>query len=343
MKTRHDNWMGITLVLLSGVLCGEGNAEPVYGVTGSPGENSGLGYLTAPSLSPGHILRPSLIFVLPMMGTKGSQWIDFDVHRANVWNDVPDQYLIDGEWIRSTFRYSYAVRDDVSVGVALPIIGRTGGFADSAIENFHKALRLGNANRDQYPRNRSLITVNNHGVTETVVEGESWGIGDVSAFAVARLTEGTCVWPAVTVQGEVFFPTGNEDELRWMGSPAIALSSVASKRLWGSPFIAFMGVGFQYCNADDISVIRIRDEQFSGLTGVEYQYSPSLGLVVQYLLSTAVAKYYYAFAKPSHEVSAGFKWRMGANDALELAMVENVAVFQNSADIGVHLAFSRRL
>jgi len=331
-------------VLLLGWLCNEGNADPVYGgADDAAHENTGLGYLTAPSLSPGHILRPSSIFVPSAIGARGTERVDFDSHWGNVWNYTPNQYMIDGEWIRSTVRYSYAVKDNVSFGLAVPIVGRTGGFMDSPIEHFHSAFQLGNANRDQFPRNRSLITVNDKGVARTVVEGDSWGLGDVSGFVQSRLTEGTSVLPAVTFQGEMFLPTGNETELRGMGAPALAVSSVASKRLGGGPYLMFLGLGFQYCDADDIVMIRIRDEQITGLAGVEYQYSKSLGFVVQYLASSAVAKHYYAFAKPSHEVSAGFKWRVNARESLELAVVENVAVFQNSADIGVHFAYGRRL
>jgi hypothetical protein len=260
-----------------------------------------------------------------------------------VWNYKPNEYMIDGEWIRSSFRYSYAVKDDTSVGLAVPVIGRMGGFADSSIEWFHSAVGLENANREQFTRNRSLITVTDQGVNRVVAEGESWGIGDVSAFVVSSLTEGTHGLPAVTVQGEVFLPTGNEDELRGMGAPAISLSSVASKRLWASPLISYLGVGIQYCDADDVAMIRIRDEQVSGLAGLEYQYSPTLSVLLQYLISSPVAKHYYALAKPSHEVSFGFKWRVGSDATLELAMVENIVVFKNSVDIGVHLAFGRRL
>ena len=331
-------------LLLMGGLSGVGHAEPSYvGTENSSYENTGLGYLTAPSLSPGHILRPSSLFALPTLGPKGSEQIDFDFHWANIWNYTPDQYMIDGEWIRSTLRYSYAVKDYLSLGVALPFIGRTGGIADSSIEDFHKAFHLGKADRNQFPQNRSLVTVTDHGTVDTVVEGESWGIGDVSAFAVSRLTEGTRVWPAVTVQGEVFLPTGNEDELRGMGVPSVAASSVMSKRLWASPFISYLGFGIHYCDAENIAKIHVRDEQMSALAGLEYQHSKSLGFMFQYLLSSPLAMNYLALAKPTHEVSGGFKWRVGRYSSLEVSVVENIIVFQNSADIGINLAYGRRL
>lgn len=330
-------WLVGSIVL--GWCCLEGMAVPVYGDPSC--ENTGLGYLTAPSLSPGHILRPSSIFVLPVLGDKGTDRIDYDFHWANVWNYRPNQYMIDGEWIRSTLRFSHAVRDDLTVGLAVPVVGRTGGFADSMIENFHSSFHLGNANRDQFPADRSLITVMGPDGLFTVAEGESWGIGDISFFAVSRLTRGTCLWPAIVVQGEVSLPSGDPDELRGTGSTAIALSTVASKRLGASPVISFVGLGFQYCDSENIGAIEFRDEQYTGLAGLEYQYSESLALLVQYLISSPVAREYFEFSDPSHEVSAGAKWRSQQGTMVELAVVENVAVFKNSADIGLHLAIGR--
>lgn len=337
-------WLGLVVVLLMGPVCREGKAAPVHeGDAYSASENTGGGYLMAPSLSPGHNLRPSPMFALPAMEAAGTGRVDFDVHWGNLWNYKPDQYMIDGEWSRNALRYSYAVEDDLSVGLAVPIIGRTGGFTDSAIEKFHSVLKMGNAERNIVERNRSLATVTDAGGTHTVAEDESWGIGDVSAFVSYRLTEGTSYLPAVTVQAEVFLPTGDEHELRGLGGPAIAVSSVASKRLGASPFVTFLGVGFSYCDAVDIEAIKVRDEQISGLAGVGYQYSRSLEFLVQYLVNSPWADNYFALSKPSHEISVGFKWCAGPDYTVELAMDENLFVFQNSADIGVHFAIGRRL
>lgn len=333
---------GIMLAVACGCLAGD--PRPVSAGCGDvSGENTGLGYLTAPSLSPGHILRPSSIFVLPTPGAKGAERLDFDFHWGNVWNYTPDKFMIDGEWLRSSLRYSYALKETVSVGVAVPVVGRMGGFTDPAIETFHKSFGLGDGGQKDFPANQSRIAFNTSGATNVVAEGDSWGLGDLSVFGTAQLTPGTHVWPAVTVQAELFFPTGDQDQLRGMGSPAIALSSAASKRLGASPFISFLGLGFQYCDSEDLSVIEFHNEQYSGLVGLEYQYSRTFCLLVQYLISSPVATDYYAFSESCHEVSAGIKWRVENGSSFELAVVENIAVFKNSADIGLHLAYGRNL
>jgi hypothetical protein len=99
----------------------------------------------------------------------------------------------------------------------------------------------------------------------------------------------------------------------------------------------------EYHDSEDIGGIKFNNELFSGLAGLAYEYSKSLSFNLQYLISSPVAKDYFAYSDPSEDVSFGFKWRSRNGSALELAMTENVDNFQNSADITVHLAFGRRL
>ena len=294
-------------------------------------------------MSPGHILRPSSLFVLPIPGPAGSTWVDLDLHWANIWDYQRDHYLVDGEWIRSDVRLTYAAQDTTSVGIDIPIIGRTGGFADPLIEDFHKAFHLGNAHRDEFPQNRSSVIIYEEGVKHTIAEGDSWGIGDVAGFVAKRISDGTQILPAITLQGQISLPTGSKDQLRGMGAPAVAVGAIASKRLWSSPFILFGGPGYQYCTADELAGLELHKDEWSGLGGIAYQYSPSLSLIAQYLVSSPVAKDADEFSKPCHEVSVGFKVRMASHASLEFAVVENVAIFDNSADISAHLCFGTSL
>jgi hypothetical protein len=305
-------------------------------------DNAGLGCLSAPSLSPGHILRANPLFLVPRCAQRGTREVIFDAHWANIWNYDSKHYLIDGEWIRGDVRFQYAVDDRLSAGVYVPIMGRTGGFADETIEGFHTALHLGNSHREVFPRNRSVVQVTNGGGTRRLAEGDSWGVGDVAGFVGWQVTDGNAVWPQVMLQGQVTAPTGESDELRGLGEASAAAGMVFSKRLWDSAFILFAGAGIFYCGADEFLGIELNHEEHSGLVGLEYQYSSSLSLVLQSLSSSPVARDYHAFSKGSHEVSVGFKWRRQDHTLVELSVVENVAVFKNSADIGIHLALGRR-
>jgi hypothetical protein len=56
-----------------------------------------------------------------------------------------------------------------------------------------------------------------------------------------------------------------------------------------------------------------------------------------------VAKEYFGFAGPSHEISVGFKWRVTPNTILEFAVVENILIYNNSRNIGANLCLGFNL
>jgi hypothetical protein len=231
--------------------------------------------------------------------------------------------------------------DSMSAGLLIPVVGRNGGFADSMIEEFHKIFRLSNAEREQFPRNKCRMQGTLNGETLTITEGSSWGIGDLAPFIVLHW-EGTRARPSITLQGQVSFPTGDEDEVQGLGDPSAGISLLSYKRLWTGPVIIFGGCGFSCCRADEIAGLQIRKEVYSGLLGFEYEYSSSVSLIVQYLGSSAIAKDYAAFSDPCHEVSTGVKWWLNDSFTLEFAVTENVAIFENSTDIGAHLSFAHQ-
>lgn len=304
--------------------------------------NMGLGYLTAPSLSPGHILRPSSIFLLPNCSREDSLDLSVDVQWANVFCYKPDQFLIDGEWVRSSARLQYGVSDPVSVGILVPVMGRTGGFADSSIEKFHETFNMGTADRDQFPRNECVGWIASNGSTQNVVRGDSWGIGDIALYAVVK-RPGSETLPSVTLQFQASLPTGNEDQLEGLGASSLSVSAVTSKRLGASPLIVFGGAGFFYCPNHELAGIELYRTEYSLLLGISCEYSRSLSFVIQELSSSPVAREYYEFSESSNELSVGVKWRVGDSAILEFAVMENLFTADNSADIGAHIAVMRRL
>jgi hypothetical protein len=301
-------------------------------------DNAGLGYLAAPSLSPGHILRPNTMFLLPRSNPQGTWEADLDSHWANLFLYKPHSYLIDGEWLYTDLKLSYALEDGLSVGVAVPMIGRGGGFSDSLIEGFHDALHLSKGHRTEFPRNQSIVQVVQGGKTNTLVKGDAWNIGDVGGFVVWEATPGDRHLPSVTFQMQGTVPTGDAGELEGLSEPSGSLGVVLSKRLWDSPLLAIGGVGLFYCPADDILGIKATREEHSGLLGVEYQYSRSLSLIAQNLSTSPVAADFFQFSHPTHELSVGFKWRFSKSGIVECAFVENIITYDNSADFGLHFA-----
>lgn len=325
--------------VLTFFLCTGERTLAVGGARDSDG--AGLGYLTAPSASPGHILRPSSLFLQPGNVRKRSFEGSFDLHWANVWCYDREHYLFDGEWIRADTRIQYGLTDSLSAGLVLPVMGRTGGFADSMIEGFHKTFDMDNANREQFPRDRSRVSVTREdGTARNVVAGDSWGVGDVAFFAILKRPD---LWVAPSVMIQCSLPTGDEDELEGLGSPSISVSTVGNRRIGKSPVHAFAGVGVSYCPEDGPAGIELNPVIYSGLFGLECHLAPRWSLVTQMLSSSPPAEDFGEFSDSCHELSVGCKWRTGDAAVLELTFVENVLTFDNSSDIAMHFSIGRRL
>lgn len=313
---------------------------------GSPGggiDNTGLGYLMAPSLSPVHTLRPSPIFAGTARQPQGSWEVGFDAQWANIWDYDADRYLIDGEWYRVNTRVAYSVRADLSVGLDVPFCARSSGFADSGIEDFHDVFGMSNSDRRSFPSNRTLIQMTDDEGTRTVVLGDSWGIGDAIGFVIWQASQGDALWPAVAIHGQVTVPTGDDQELEGLGEPSAALGVVLSKRLWSSDFLVHSGLGYFYSPADELGGIRLQHEEYSGLVGFEYQCSERLSLVAQELTSSAAVEDCAGLSRSCYELSVGLRWRVGTRTTFEASVGENVGVFDNSADVALHVLMARTL
>jgi uncharacterized protein DUF3187 len=303
--------------------------------------HEGLGYLTAPSSSPGLILRPSSIFLQPGNPQPHSFEGSVDVHWANIWCYEPDLYLLDGEWIRLETRLQYGLTDSLSMGVILPVVARSGGGTDSIIEDFHRTFHLGNANREKFPQDQSLIWAKgDDGTTRSIADGDSWGIGDILIFAVLKRPD---LWAAPTLMIQCSFPTGDEKELEGLGAPSLSLSTVMTKQIGQSPVNVFVGLGIFFCPEEELFEMEFNRFVYSGMAGLEYRITSSVSLVMQALSSSPVAKNFGEFSESTHELGVGVKWRARDSMVMEFAVVENLVNFKNSADIAAHFSVWRRM
>jgi len=62
-----------------------------------------------------------------------------------------DQMQVDGEFLRTTLWVKEGLTDRIEVGIELPFLHNTGGFMDSAIEDFHDFFGFPQGKRDKNP------------------------------------------------------------------------------------------------------------------------------------------------------------------------------------------------
>ena len=65
-------------------------------------------------------------------------------------------------------------------------------------------------------------------------------------------------------------------------------------------------------------------------------------MIVQELSNSGVARDYYDFSLPTHELLIGAKQKLFDNLTLEYGVIENLFIFENSIDFGISFGISYR-
>ena len=116
---------------------------------------------------------------------------------------------------------SRTIKERLLIGLSVPYISRTGGFADRAIGNFHNTFGLKNFSRGNEPRNRALIQFTSKDGESRRIEGSSSGIGDLVLYGSYLLRKGDKDRSALSTQISLSLPTGDEDQLEGTGEVGI--------------------------------------------------------------------------------------------------------------------------
>ena len=301
--------------------------------------NVGKAPLTIPSLSPGHLFRPNATAATPSYAPKESFVLYNSLTWGNIWNLNEEHYKIDGEWLLLTTKASYVLCDGVEIGASIPAIARTGGFADSLIEDFHDLFDLSNADREKYPNNEMTIEVNTPDGKKTSYQEKGWGLGDISLFSSWILTRGGRILPCTVIEAGITLPTGDEDKLLGIGDPVWGMAVLMTKRIGSSRWLVNLAASGSYCSRKRMLGIEINQEQYTLLSGLEYEWSPRLSIILQELMSSPFAKDFYELSESTNDLNLGMKFRVGKLGTMEISVQEDLLNFNNSADFGLHIGY----
>lgn len=303
--------------------------------------NACRGPLTLRGQSAFQFLRLSLIPVGVEPLPAGSWLLNATSTWTNRWAWKKNKYLVDAEVLRVGFAATYGVTDWLGLRIEVPFCVRGGGIMDGFIQGFHDAFGLGQAGRDQFPKDRFEITLWRKDGTQFGLTAEDSGIGleDMILSSQLRVTEGGRYLPQAFLVLHLKVPTGDKGDLYGSGSVDGGLSILLAKRIW--KFFGYVSAQYTRFGGKEIAGIPMRDDQISVLTALEYPWCDRISLVVQELVNTGAARDFYQFSEASHEITFGCKVETVAGTVLELGLIENLFRFDNSPDFGVHFGVSR--
>lgn len=316
----------------------EGGAAPADGSL-----TSAFGPLTLRAHSPSTILRLSPTPEAPHLAPPGTLRVAELVSWTNYFDYDPERYVVDAEAVRLATRLAYGVSQRLEVGLELPFSWRGGGVLDRTIERFHHALSLSNGQRETQPRNQYLVRIKGRpGQPDFELRGGQAGWGSEDVIGNARLCLAGCrggEWSLIAT-ALLKLPTGQPATLYSTGGLDSGLSLSAAQGL-GRVALYGMAAAMRY-GARHQFPITLNRWQYSTLAGVEYRFSEASAWLLQVLGTSPTAPGFGDFGRWSWEVAAGVKRRLGRDWVVEVGVLENILIYDNSPDVGLHLGLTWR-
>jgi uncharacterized protein DUF3187 len=250
-------------------------------------------------------------------------------------------YLVDGETQRTELSMRRGLGRNFELGLTVPISRTAGGWSDGLIEGVHRTLSIGNANRNAFPRNIEIVSVQN-GTTQYVRDRSgSFALGDIAISGKYELSFFEERHIAMSVSGAVELPTGDASTLNGSGSLDGGLQVLASRDIGRTTIHASLGIlrlgsnrqlgtQAQTLITDTVGISRLITDQTSVIAQVTVSESPFRNIGIA------------EFTRRTHQLSIGMQHRVGHAFIAWAALIENVLTYENSADAGLACGIARR-
>ncbi|MEW5908944.1 MAG: DUF3187 family protein [Thermodesulfobacteriota bacterium] len=303
---------------------------------------TGFGPLSLPSQSPFQSLRMGLIPTTPSTLSR-NQW-DLRVHAnlANVWANEPKRYIIDYESLDAHLSLAYGLTGSMELELGYQDRSVLGGVLDGFISDFHEAFGIEQDGRDQAPNGEVRILIKDkNGNTLLSYEDRSGNYSrGVSMTFKHRLTCGGKFFPAVS------YALSTRWEIEDAGIvdrdiPVDFGASLSVAKRFSSVY-AYLSGGYFWYGGKRIQKVDLKETQLSGVGALEWRYQEDQALILQCMVSEGQAKNLGPFSDPSYELTLGWKYAMGLSTLLEIGLIENIIIWDNSPDFGVHVGVTHR-
>lgn len=305
-------------------------------------DNVGYGPLRLSSQSPFQALHLAAPSGAPSTLPRGRWEIRETTAWSKIWGQAAD-YLLNFELLSTSHAVTYGVTDDLQVELGVVQSTRFGGNLDGFVRGFHDAFGIPQDGRDEFPKGAYRFELKGkNGAPVVVHEDRTNTSTEHLYFSVQQTLTGGSEWlPAVSVSVSVKGDLQESDDVAGAGLEAAASVSLA-KRLSDDVF-AYLTVGYAHFGDQSFHGLGMRSSGLSVLAALEWSVMENVSLVLQQLRSQGVLKNYGLLSQASTEISVGIKVEAGPGVVFEMGLIENIIVFDNSPDFGLHFGLSVRL
>ena len=243
---------------------------------------AGFGPVTVRTQNPVYLqtlgLTPTRAEVLP----EGTIEVRIDSAYTNLFERASNSGAaldLDMEYWRLAPWVSYGLRDDLQVGLEIPLVNFTGGFLDNFIQRFHKAFGFPNAGRESVPNGRYSFRFDAGGQNRFNYASTDFGLGDVALHFRQQVTGEEKGLPAMALFADIKFPTGDASRGWGNGSPDFGFG-FAIEHTWKRLHLYLNTMGIATGGNDDYNDY-MYGGMFAFMGAAELSLLPSWSLVVQ--------------------------------------------------------------
>ncbi len=271
----------------------------------------------------------SLIFGLPLASSakllenKQSRWISsFNISNTiNSQTNTNENLFIDVETWNINFLYDYNFKKDWMLRVQLPYMVHSGGFLDSAIDSYHKALGLPEDIRPNFPTDQIDINYNRNGETLVDISGKQSALGDISiqmAWQAQQSEQG-----AISYWASLKLPSGNANKITGSGAIDIAGWAAMNYRLTQTRWLYGQGGILLMGDSDLFKNIQNSFAAFGNL-GIKFQPWDSIELKAQFDFHTAFYDSDLEFLGEVLQLTFGGGYIINENHKIDFAIAEDI-------------------
>jgi hypothetical protein len=261
--------------------------------------------------------------------------------------EVPGErrFLVDGEHSTLGLEARRGLRENLSVGLRLPLRWRGAGTLDGVIDWWHRVLAplgIPDNGRSRFATHRFRVEGRDQEMRPIVWRGRAgFGLGDVELDARWTLRGASAQgnrWRAALV-ARAGLPTGT-GPFHASGA-ALGLQAVAARGL-GSSFDVYMGAGATVSSEDDDAGIAYDPARLHGFLALEWRVGGRVSLIAETSaagrLVTNLDRYpgMQSYLRMGAKVDLSRRWR------LEGGFTENLADQQATTDFGIFTGVIRR-
>ena len=245
----------------------------------------------------------------------------------------------DGETHRTTLQVARGIGAGWEIGAEIPYVNHNEGVLDNFIEDWHDAFGLPQNGRDRLPTEQLQYRYTRDGVNRVDFSSPAAGLGDV------RLTAARALWldqgtMDAALRLSLKLPTGDSDRLLGSGATdfALWLSAGCHPTACRGRIHWYGGGGLLWLDQGDVLAEQQRRLVGFGSVGLHWRVVPAVTLTAQidshtpFYRDTALTP----LGDSSVQLVLGGRWHLKERTALEIAVVEDIAV-DTAPDVVIRL------